>query len=245
MDSAIYSGTLMHQRFVPSNHLFSYQMKMILLNLDELDELFAESKYWVKERLGMVSFRRQDYVPDEKETVKEAVLSTIEAETGKRPNGRVMMLTNLRYWGLQFNPATFFYCFDRESEALTHVLIEVHNTPWNERHRYVLPLKATGAKKAVFEKRFHVSPFNPMEMTYASGFVFSPENISTQIENYKDNSLHFKASLVLKKEKTDAEAMARFAFSSWRLPIKIIFAIYWQAFKLFLKRAPYYKYLKG
>jgi uncharacterized protein len=244
MNSAIYQGTLMHRRFVPKDHQFIYRLKMILLDLDEIESFLAKSRLWVKERFGLVSFRRMDYLPDDSLTVKEAVLNTVEKETGVRPEGPVFMLSNLRYLGMQFNPASFFYCFGRNGETLTHVLIEVHNTPWNERHRYVLPIQESGKNEIGFKKEFHVSPFNPMDMVYSSRFAFSKKHISTQLENHKNNTLHFKASLNLKREELTGKAMSSFARRAWKLPLLIVMGIYWQAFKLFLKRAPYYQYSK-
>ena len=244
MNSSIYSGTLMHQRYVPRNHKFVYRLKMILLDLDEVEAFFAKSKLWVMEKFGWVSFKRKDYLPDDNPTVKEAVLQTVEDQTGIRPEGPVLMLTNLRYFGLQFNPATFFYCLDRDGETLTHMVIEVHNTPWNERHRYVLPAEGAEKNKAEFKKAFHVSPFNPMDMTYASVFTYADQKISTSIENHKDDELHFKASLNLKREASTPESISRFARTAWKLPLMVVIGIYWQALKLFFKRAPYYQYSK-
>ncbi len=242
MNSAIYSGTLMHARYLPGNHSFSYKIKMILLDLDRLDSFFAKSRLWVKERFGFVSFKRQDYLPDKHISVKEAVIKTVASETGITPDGPVFMLTNLRYWGFQFNPASFYYCFDKNGEALTHILIEVHNTPWGERHRYVLSLESPDQKVFQFNKEFHVSPFNPMDMRYTCTFSIPDEHISVQMENYKDGNLHFKAVLNLTQIEPSPKIMAQFARNAWKLPIKIISAIYWQAAKLFFKRTPFYNH---
>ena len=47
------------------------------------------------------------------------------------------LLTNLRTLGHCFNPVSFYYCFD-DAENLEAVVAEVTNTPWGERHAYVL-----------------------------------------------------------------------------------------------------------
>ncbi|MFH2130914.1 MAG: DUF1365 domain-containing protein [bacterium] len=242
MNSALYTGTLMHGRYLPRKHAFVTTIKMLLLDLDELDSLFTKSKLWVRERFGFVSFKRKDYLPDGCPSVKEAVIQTVASETGVRPEGPVFMLTNLRYWGLQFNPASFFYCFDKSGETLTHILIEVHNTPWGERHRYVLPLETPGQREFQFNKEFHVSPFNPMDMKYICSFSMPAEQLSVQMENHKDGDLHFKAVLKLTRDELNPQAMTRFARNAWKLPFRIMAGIYWQAARLMLKRVPFYNH---
>lgn len=242
MKSALYSGTLVHARSHPRRHQFAYKLTMILLDLDRLENLFASSKLWVRERLGFVSFRRRDFLPDHHATVKDSVIQTVKAKTGVAPDGPVLMLANLRYWGLQFNPAVFYFCFDKSGDSLTHILIEVHNTPWGERHRYVLPLKNTSQREFDFDKAFHVSPFNPMEMTYRCRFDFADNSITVKMENHRDKQLHFKAVLNLERQELSADAMTRFARQAWKLPFKIVGGIYWQALKLFMKRIPFYSH---
>jgi len=242
MESALYSGTLMHARSQPKKHQFAYNLTMILLDLDKLESLFSKSRLWVMERLGFVSFRRKDFLPDSHATVKEAVIRTVAAETGMAPEGPVLMLTNLRYWGLQFNPVSFYFCFDKSGEKLTHILMEVHNTPWGERHRYVLPLEKTGQRVFEFDKAFHVSPFNPMDMTYRCSFDISSHGIMVQMENHKNGQPHFKAVLNLKRAELSPETMASFARNAWKLPFKIASGIYLQALKLLLKRVPFYSH---
>ena len=242
MNSAIYNGTLMHYRHIPKHHGFKYNTKMVLLDLDELDTLFSRSKLWVKEQLGFVSFRRKDYLPDDTSTVKEAVVRTVEAETGQRPNGPIYMLANLRYWGMQFNPASFFYCFDGDDQSLSAILIEVHNTPWGERHRYVLPLTQPDQTVFQFDKQFHVSPFNPMDMRYTCTFSPPAQHLSVRMEIHKNNELHFEAALKLERQELNSEVMRHFGTNAWKLPIKIMGGIYWQAVKLLARRVPFYSH---
>ena len=54
------------------------------------------------------------------------------------PQGPIRLLTQLRSFGLCFNPVSFYYCFDERRRACERVLAEVTNTPWGERHAYLL-----------------------------------------------------------------------------------------------------------
>ena len=53
-------------------------------------------------------------------------------------------------------------------QQVAAVLAEITNTPWGERHHYVVPAAAGAAPRlcARFDKQFHVSPFQPMEQQY-------------------------------------------------------------------------------
>ena len=96
-----------------------------------------------------------------------AVRDRVAAETGSRPEGPIRMLTHLRYFGVGFNPVTFYYCFDAEDRRVEHIVAEITNTPWNERHAYVLPdVGPSRVLRYRLGKEFHVSPFMPMDLAY-------------------------------------------------------------------------------
>jgi DUF1365 family protein len=42
------------------------------------------------------------------------------------------------------NPVSFYYCFDAAGARLETIVAEITNTPWKERHQYVLPVAAAG-----------------------------------------------------------------------------------------------------
>jgi len=99
------------------------------------------------------------------------VRDLVQERLGSRPAGPIRRLTHLRYWGYCFNPASFFYCFDPEGKRVEAIVVEVTNTPWKERHCYVLGDGAErGAMRAgsgsACPKVFHVSPFMQMEINY-------------------------------------------------------------------------------
>ena len=121
--------------------------------------------------------------------LKENVLSRLESLTGERPDGRVMLLTQLRYFGFHFNPVNFYYCYDGKG-TLRWVLAEVRNTPWNERHYYAV----NGQDAKPTEKAFHVSPFNPMDMIYHWRFNDPDNTLHMHIENHQEAKV-FDATL--------------------------------------------------
>ncbi|PLO66653.1 DUF1365 domain-containing protein, partial [Klebsiella michiganensis] len=157
MNSCLYQGVLRHRRLQPKAHHFRYRIFMAWLDLDELDRLGEAGIR--RNRFAAASFYDADYPLGT--PLKAQVLNRLESLTGARPDGRVMLLTQLRYLGFHFNPVNFYYCYDGAG-TLRWVLAEVRNTPWNERHYYAVD----GQRARPLAKAFHVSPFNPMDMVY-------------------------------------------------------------------------------
>nr|VUD29802.1 plasmid partition ParA protein [Raoultella sp. NCTC 9187] len=133
MNSCLYQGVLRHRRLQPKTHRFSYNVFMGWLDLDELTLLPCVGVR--RNRFAAAAFHDADYPLGT--PLKEKALNRLESLTGIRPDGRVMLLTQFRYFGLHFNPVNFYYCYDR-ADILRWVLVEVRNTPWNERHYYAV-----------------------------------------------------------------------------------------------------------
>ena len=118
-------------------------------------------------RRNLAAFHRDDFLGPATRPLKEAVKDRVQAATGQRPEGPVRLLTHLRYGGLSFNPVSFYYCFQPDGLTLHSIVAEITNTPWKERHAYVLPAAAARRQGRVlrwgFDKTFHVSPFMPMQ----------------------------------------------------------------------------------
>ena len=152
---------------------FEHELYMLYLDLDELGTLELAPLLGV-ESLGLLSFRRRDYFGDSQRPLKATVLDEVERVLGERPRGPVRLLTQVRSLGVAFNPVSFYYCFAEDGVTLRAVLAEITNTPWGERHAYVVAADhgstADGGAGAEFAKRIHVSPFLPMDQRYAWRF---------------------------------------------------------------------------
>ncbi len=118
MHSAIYTGQLRHRRFAPRPHAFTYRLFMMYVDLAELDQVFRHRWLWSVKRPALARLRRKDYLADcggdTTVALDQAVRDRVQFETGSRPRGPIRMLTHLRYFGIGFNPVTFYYCFDRD-----------------------------------------------------------------------------------------------------------------------------------
>lgn len=224
---------------MPRAHAFRYRVFMPYIRLDEIDEVLAASRLWSRKRFAPARFRREDFLGDPALPLEDEVRRRIREETGQVHSGPIYLLANMRYFGLQMNPLACYYCFDESDTQLEYLVAEVTNTPWNERHSYVLPARSGDrVLRQEFEKRFHVSPFNPMDMRYAWRSNMPGKRLAIHMENHSERGCEFDATLALEAQAMTVPAMNRVLRQFPLMTAKVAIAIYWQALKLFLKRIP-------
>jgi uncharacterized protein len=242
MHSAIYLGQVRHRRFRPRAHAFDYRLYMMYLDLAELPKVFRGHWFWSTRGPALVRFDRRDYLGNPEIPLEQAVRDHVETETGIRPTGAIRLLTHLRYFGHTFNPVSFYYCFNAAGTQVETIVAEITNTPWGERHAYVLSESMNSGraytKRYQLDKIFHVSPFMDMVMHYDWRFSHPGEQLNVHMENLQDGKKLFDATLTLDRRPLTSGALAYALLAFPLVTVKVVSAIYWQALRLWLKRIP-------
>ncbi len=254
VQSAIYRGSVRHRRHVEPAHTFTYPVGMVYLDLDELPGVLEHRPLWSAVRRAPGAFRRADYLGDPAVPLKQAVAEEVARQTGAVHDGPVRLLTTPRTFGRAFNPVSFYYCFADDGTTVQFVVAEVTNTPWGERHSYVLDARedpdATILRQS-FDKVFHVSPMMAMEHRYAWALTVPSDTLSVHIDSdvadgAPDAGRHaFDATLSLRREELTtfslARLLARFPFAALRVGV----FIYAHAALLKLRGARYFAHPEG
>jgi DUF1365 family protein len=232
--SAIYTGSLRHRRYAEVAREFSHPVNFVYLDLDELPGLAGGRL--IRPSPGPWRFRRRDFHGPREVPLDTAVRDTIEAQTGERPAGPVRLLTQLRCFGIHFNPISLYYCFDTSGERLHSVLAEVTNTPWRERHAYALgPYRTGPVLRTRIDKQLHVSPFMPMDQSYEVALTPPAQTLSVHIDLRRESASDFDATLALHRHDLSPASLSRLIRADPFGPATTVARIYAQGLQI--KRA--------
>ncbi len=248
MHSCIYEGTVTHRRTEPVNHWFQYRLFMVYLDLDELPAVVSRQGMIADGRHTSRSFLRSDHLFDTSKSLSSEVRELVQSHTGQTSRGPIRLLTQLRYFGYYMSPLNLYYLFDEDGMTVEFIVAEVNNTPWKERHCYVL-WQGNGTQRETnwncsHPKEFHVSPFMDMNMEYRWHVTKPGEGLAVRLANFQAHEQLFEASMKLQRRTLNRQQLRRMTLRYPLMTVQIVAAIYLQALKLWWKQCPSYTHPK-
>ena len=217
---------------------------MALLDIDCVQELMQVSRLTSHNRWNWASFNDRDHLGDPALSLRERLADDATRHGIDLPDGRIFLLTHLRYLGYCFNPVSFFYCFDGE-ERLQVVLAEVSNTFGGVHNYWLRPVSASRTFRAAAAKSLYVSPFMPVDMDYTFAFTPPERRLVAHMESIKAGSVCFDATLSLERRPWRAGEIRRALFRHPAMTANVVAGIHWQALKLWWKGAPLVRRMTG
>jgi uncharacterized protein len=237
----------MHNRLAPKKHAFHYNVFMFYIDLDELDLLKKKLLLLSHNKFNFFSFKDKEHLqlpvdkPDQTKSTKAHIIDYLKENGVNYTGGKIMLLTNLNVLGYNFNPVSFYFCFNENNEPLCCVA-EISNT-FREMKPFFLGKDRLNDDTFHLNttKYFYVSPFIEHDTNFDFNLSIPGEKLNIRIDDYKDDERFFISTLTgVKKPLNNANLFwysIRFPF----ITLKIISLIHWNALLLWLKKIRYYK----
>ncbi|MDY7026427.1 MAG: DUF1365 domain-containing protein [Pseudomonadota bacterium] len=255
VDLALAHSDIRHKRYHPKTHEFQYQIGYILVDVDAIESLCSRARFWSFNRFNFCSLNTRHYLPSTLNrpelTIRESVEQLIaETHADHSSFTDIKLLTVPRFLWFNFNPVSFYFVYCQASDQPSYIIADITNTPWGERHAYCLRCQPAGDGKQhfAFHKAFHVSPFMPMNLDYHWRFEVqrAPYRIHMALKRTENGEEHldFVAHMRFKLSAMSAKQQRRYPFSFPWQSLKVVWGIYWQAYKLWRKRIPFFTHPK-
>ena len=232
--SCIYSGLIVHKRFKPKKHFFSYKTFSLMIDLNEIKDLDKKIRFFSYNKFNILSFYNTDHGPRDGSSLNKWVKKTLSKAKINIKEGSIKLLCFPRFFGYVFNPLSIFYCYDKNLK-LKAVLYEVKNT-FNEQHTYVF--RNSSSSDLIFHKcnkKFYVSPFIEMRTFYNFRLLKPGKNLNVLIKQNDASGLLLVAQQVGKIIDLSAKNLFFEFLTHPLMSFKVILAIHFEAFRLWFK----------
>jgi DUF1365 family protein len=214
---------------------------MAFLEVDQIPNLMQASHLSSYNRWNWASFYESDHFGDVRKPLRQRIKEDAEKHGLELPEGKIFLLTHLRYLGYNFNPVSFYYCFDLD-ETPRLILAEVNNTFGETQNYWLSPahrVVASGKGQSYeIAKAFHVSPFMGMDCRYRWSFTPPGKSLIVQTDVAENNEPLFDSTLKFERRSWSAQSLRSALLRFPWVTAKTIAAIHWEAARLYLKRVP-------
>ena len=233
-DSWIYNGKVIHKRFKPKIHFFKYKVFSLLLDLDEIDTIDNKINLFSYNKFNLISFYDRDHGDRDGSSIKDWVIENLKLNNIQHKDMKIKILCYPRILGYVFNPLSIFFVYDNNS-SLISILYEVKNT-FGEQHTYIFRIDSNSDLiQNNCNKKFYVSPFMDLNSKYYFKISNPREKLSVVIDQ-RDNEgkLLFASQDGIRTTFTTKNLILAY-LKNPLMTIKIISAIHYEAFRLWLK----------
>lgn len=246
---AFYQGRVFHRRLIAPKYQFAYRVFNVCLDIDRIESLADRLSLFSYNRFNLFSFYDRDHLIRDKKSRLEPGALRHWAESGLKEHGidlqggRIRLFCYPRILGFVFNPLSVWYCEDKQGR-LVAILCEVRNT-FGERHCYLLrdpdggTLDLTTAHH--HPKRFHVSPFLPVSGDYEFRFNEPAQQLDVSIVWLDQGNRAMIATQRMTQVPIGDWPLLKTFFALPLMTLKVVAAIHWQALKIWVKGARFYK----
>ena len=237
--SKIYVGKVIHRRFKPKNHYFKYRVFSLLIDLDDLNEIDNKIKLFSYNKFNIISFFDKDHGDRDGTSLKNWVKKKLENIGVDNKEIKIKLFCYPRILGYVFNPLSVFFIYDKNDKIIS-IFYEVKNT-FGEQHTYIFKAEDNETLRNGCVKKFHVSPFIDMECNYKFRVNKPSDKISIIIDQSdNDGKLLFASQDGTSKEFSNTNLFVSYIFHPL-MTFKVIVAIHYEAFKLWLKGIKFIK----
>ena len=239
MISSIYNGTVIHKRFKPKIHFFKYKVFSLLIDLSELDNLGKKINFFSYNRFNLISFFDKDHGDRDGSSLINWVIKNLRENKIDTKETKIKLLCYPRILGYVFNPLSVFFVYDSKDNLIS-ILYEVKNT-FGEQHTYVFKVENKNLLQHNCSKKFHVSPFIEMDCNYFFRILKPSEKISIIIDQYQMDEKILYASQDGERVDFTSTELIKSYLKHPLMTFKIISAIHFEAFKLWVKGIKFVK----
>lgn len=237
MNAYLYECDVMHYRVEPKKYKFNHKTFMFYLDLDKIDSIAMEHRFFSHNQRDLFSFYDEDHLKFGSAQLRTSIETYVKEQGIENKLGKIMLLTNVRVFGYIFNPVSFYYCFNEEGQPLC-VVVEICNTFKELKPFFLGP---DTCKEGVFiseqKKYFYISPFVGLDIPMDFQLKIPEERLDIRIDDLKENKKFLYTSLIGKRIDFTEKALLWFGLKYPFVTLKTIFLIHYHAAVLhFIKR---------
>jgi DUF1365 family protein len=238
----LYPARISHRRRVAPYYRFVYRVFYLLLDVDRIDALASQLRWFSHNRFNLLSFHDRDHAGGGAGSLRAWAEGLLAGDGVALDGGRIRLLCLPRLFGFAFNPISLWYCEHRDG-SLRAVIVEVRNT-FGEKHAYLI---ASGGKPLAYdepqekEKCFHVSPFFDLVGRYRFRFSEPGERLRLVIHETREGIPILDATLAAERKTLSDRAILAAALAMPWMTVKVVAGIHWEASKIWLRGARFHR----